>query len=197
MTPPVVLGLTGSVGMGKSTTARMFAEAGCDVWDADAVVHKLYGRGGAAVAPLRALRSTVVADGAVSRARLKEWLAQSPEALAQIEAIVHPLVAADRTEFLKRARSDIVVLDVPLLFETGANELCDYVVVVSAPPEVQRDRVLDRPGMTEQQFEMILANQMDDAEKRRRADFVIPTTSLVEARAKVQDVLGHLRRSHA
>jgi dephospho-CoA kinase len=193
----LVLGLTGSVGMGKSTTARLFAEAGCAVWDADDAVHRLYGPGGAAVAPMALLRPQAVVAGAVSRPALKAWIAADPKALHQIEAVVHPLVAADRARFLRDSPSDIVVLDIPLLFETGAEAHCDAVIVVTAPPEVQRQRVLERPGMTEAQFDLILAKQMPDAEKRRRADHVIETTSLAAARAAVQDVLKTLRRPHA
>lgn len=194
---PVVLGLTGSVGMGKSTTARMFAEAGCAVWDADAVVHRLYGPGGAAVAPIRALRPEAVIDGTVSRQALKTWIDSDPDAFAQIERAVHPLVAEDRATFLAGATSDVVVLDIPLLYETGADAEMDAVVVVTAPPEVQRDRVLDRPGMTEAQFRAILAKQLPDADKRARADYIVETVSPDAARAAVREILEDLRRQDA
>jgi len=187
------LGLTGSIGMGKSTTARLFAEAGCSVWDADAAVHRLYGPEGAAVAPLADLFPGAIVDGAVSRARLKDILSRDPTALKRIEAVVHPLVAADRAGFLARAEADIVVFDIPLLYETGAERMMDAVVCVTAPAEVQRQRVLSRGAMTEAQFDDILARQMPDAEKRRRADFVILTDTLEHAREQVQSVIGEIR----
>lgn len=197
MTRPIVLGLTGSVGMGKSTTARMFAEAGCAVWDADAAVHRLYGPGGAAVGPIGQLRPEAVIRGAVSRPALKAWIAEDPMALSQIEGVVHPLVAKDRSTFLGSTSSDIVVLDIPLLFETGAERETDAVAVVTAPPEVQRDRVMDRPGMTESQFALMLSKQLPDAEKRARADYIIETTSLDAARAAVDAIIKDLRTRHA
>jgi len=187
------LGLTGSIGMGKSTTARLFAEAGCSVWDADAAVHRLYGPEGAAVAPLADLFPGAIVDGAVSRARLKDILSRDPTALKRIEAVVHPLVAADRAGFLARAEADIVVFDIPLLYETGAERMMDAVVCVTAPAEVQRQRVLSRGAMTEAQFDDILARQMPDAEKCRRADFVILTDTLEHAREQVQSVIGEIR----
>lgn len=187
------LGLTGSIGMGKSTTARLFAEEGCAVWDADAAVHQLYSKGGAAVAPLSKAFPTAVENGAISRPRLKDILAEDPSALARIEAIVHPLVGADRKTFLETAKSDIAVLDIPLLFETGGERAMDAVVCVTAPPDVQRARVLERGTMTEAQFEAILAKQLPDAEKRRRSDYVIVTDSLEHAREQVQDVVRQIR----
>lgn len=188
------LGLTGSIGMGKSTTARMFADEGLPVWDADAAVHRLYGRGGAAVAPIEAAFPAAVIDGAVSRPALKEIIAADPEALPRIEAIVHPLVQADREAFVAAQSADIVVLDVPLLYETGGAAEMDAVVVVSAPAETQAARVLARPGMTRPQFEAILGRQMPDVEKRAKADYLIETTSLEVARQGVREVIARIRR---
>ncbi|PRX37167.1 dephospho-CoA kinase [Meinhardsimonia xiamenensis] len=191
---PFRIGLTGSIGMGKSTTAAMFREEGLEVWDADAAVHRLYSPGGAAVAEIARLFPQAIVDGAVDRAALRAIIAREPEALAMIEKVVHPLVARDREVFLRNARGDIVVLDIPLLFETGAEDEVDAIVVVSAPPDVQRRRVMARPGMTEEQFETILAKQLPDAEKRRRADYVIETTSMEHARARVRRVIEDIRR---
>ena len=186
----LIIGLTGSIGMGKSTANRMFAEAGCDVWDADAAVHRLYAPGGAAVAPLAALHPPALVAGGISRPALKDWIAADPTALGQIERIVHPLVAADRAAFLSRARSDVVVCDIPLLFETGGDAFVDAVVVVTADPEVQAARVLARPGMTRDRFEAILARQTPDAEKRRRADFLVDTgRGLDVARDQVRQIV--------
>jgi dephospho-CoA kinase len=185
--------MTGSIGMGKSTTAQMFAAEGIPVWDADAAVSRLYDRGGAAVPVIAALRPQAVADGRVDREDLKAWIASEPTALARIEPAVHPLVAADREAFLSSSDAPIVLLDIPLLFEIGADAVTDAVVVVSAPLHVQRDRVLSRPGMTPEQLDTILARQMPDAEKRARADYVIATTSLEEARSAVHSVLGDVR----
>ena len=191
------LGLTGSIGMGKSTTATLFAQQGCAVWDADAAVHRLYGPGGAAVAPMAALFPDAVIDGAVSRDALKRIIAQDPQALRQIEQVVHPLLATDRADFIENAKSDILVFDIPLLFETGGNARMDAVVVVSAPADVQRSRVLQRGTMTEAQFQAILAKQMPDAEKRARADFVIETDTLDHARQQVEKIVQQIRKGQA
>ena len=196
MSRPFVLGLTGSIGMGKSTTAAMFAEAGLPVWDADSAVHRLYAPGGAAVPAIAALCPAAVGPDGVDRAVLKDWLARSDGGLARLEAAVHPLVAEDRRGFIRDAAdrgADIVVLDVPLLFETGADAACDGTLTVTAPPEVQRARVLARPGMTPETFAILLARQMPDAEKRARADHVIETRSLAATRAAVHSLIDRLR----
>lgn len=193
----IVLGLTGSVGMGKSTTAAMFREAGVPVWDADAAVHRLYGAGGAAVVPVEAAFPGVVRDGAVDRRLLAVKLGSDPAAFERLEAIVHPLVAHDRAEFLAVLEAEghaVAVVDVPLLFEVGADALVDAVVVVTAPAAVQRDRVLARAGMDETKLAAILGRQMPDAEKRARADFVIDTSyGLDHARSAVHTILGSVR----
>ena len=188
------LGLTGSIGMGKSTTARLFAEEGCPVWDADAAVHRLYSPGGAAVDPIGAAFPEAVVQGAVDRGRLRDVIARDPDALARIEAIVHPLVAGDRAAFLAAQVADIVVFDIPLLFETGGESAMDTVVVVSAPPGTQRARVLARDTMTGADLDAILARQVPDEEKRARADYVIVTDTLDHARAQVRAVLEDLRQ---
>ncbi|WP_170588125.1 dephospho-CoA kinase [Ruegeria arenilitoris] len=187
------LGLTGSIGMGKSTTADLFAQEGCAVWDADAAVHRLYAEGGAAVAPIRAAFPDAIEDGAVSRDALKRIIGADPTALKRIEAIVHPLVARDREAFRQAAKSDILVFDIPLLFETGGDALMDAVACVSIPPDEQKRRVMARGTMTEAQFEQIRAKQMPNDEKCARADFVIVTDTLDHARAQVQDVVRQIR----
>ncbi|SDD64251.1 dephospho-CoA kinase [Ruegeria marina] len=188
-----LLGLTGSIGMGKSTTARLFVEEGCALWDADAAVHRLYAPGGAAVEPMRAVFPEAILNDAVSRDALKAIIAADPSALKRIESIVHPLVAQDRARFRETATADILVFDIPLLFETGGDAAMDAVACVSVPPEVQKDRVMARGTMTEAQFEQIRAKQMPNDEKCARADFVIVTDTLDHARAQVQDVVRQIR----
>ncbi|SPH23543.1 Dephospho-CoA kinase [Defluviimonas aquaemixtae] len=200
MRRPFLLGLTGSIGMGKSTTASMFAAEGVPVWDADAAVHRLYSEGGAAVGPIAALCPRAVVEGAVDRARLKEWIAADPNALVRIEAAVHPLVAADRAQFIDAAAkrgAPLVVLDIPLLFETGADRHMDATLVVTAPADVQRERVLARPGMTKAQFQAILSRQMPDSEKRARADHVIETLAFEPARSAVRKLISKIGAAHA
>jgi len=188
-----ILGLTGSIGMGKSTTAQMFRDLGVPVWDADAAVHRLYAPGGeGALAVASLCPGAIDAEGGVDRVRLRAEIAQDPALLDRLNAAVHPLVAQDRAAFLSGTPGDLIVLDIPLLFEAGGASLCDAVVVVSAPADAQRDRVLAR-GMPEADFQMILARQMPDAVKRKRADFVIETNTLDEARAQVRSLVRALR----
>jgi dephospho-CoA kinase len=191
-----ILGLTGSIGMGKSTTAQMFADEGLPVWDADATVHRLYQPGQpAAIAVKTLFPDAIDPNGSVNRASLRALIQADATVLDRLNAAVHPLVAADRAAFLKAHQTaDILLLDVPLLYEIGLDRACDAVAVVSAPPEVQRDRVLAR-GMTEAEFQMILSRQLPDAEKRARADYIIPTTNLDAARQAVKDVLASIRRA--
>ena len=193
---PFVLCLTGSLGMGKSKTAQFFAEAGVPVHDADAVVHALYA--GEAAPAIESAFPGATVDGKVDRAKLAAMVLSDAAALARLEAIVHPLVARARDQFLVEAqasRAPVVVLDIPLLFETGGEGGCDAVVVVSAPPDMQRRRAFDRPGMTEQKFAALLAKQMPDAEKRRRADFIVDSSQSFEhARAQVRDILQAVAR---
>lgn len=188
-----LLGLTGSIGMGKSTTAQMFADEGCAVWDADAAVHRLYAKDGAAVAPFAALFPQAIVDGAVSRAVLKEIIGQDPAALKKIEEIVHPLVGQDRAVFLADAQSDIVVLDIPLLFETGGDDRVDATACVVTDDATQEARVLARGTMTRAQFFVIKAKQMPAAEKCARATYVIQTDTLENAAAQVHKIVSTIR----
>ncbi|WP_295311230.1 dephospho-CoA kinase [Roseobacter sp.] len=192
-----ILGLTGSIGMGKSTTAKMFAEEGCALWNADAAVHRLYAKGGAAVGPLQEAFPQAISDGAVSRDTLRGIIADDPGALKRIEAIVHPLVAADRAAFLSETTADIAVLDIPLLFETGGEKLADAVVCVSVPAELQEKRVMERGTMTREQFAHIRDKQLPDAEKRARSDYVIITDTVEHARAQVQNIVRQIREKMA
>jgi dephospho-CoA kinase len=197
MSRPFCLGLTGSIGMGKSTTAAMFAAEGIPVWDADAAVHRLYAKGGAAVAPIVALCPQALSQGAIDRAALKTWIAQDPSALPQIEAVVHPLVAADRAQFLAAINADIALFDIPLLFEKGTDAEMDATLLVTAPPDVQRARVLSRQGMTQAQFDLILQRQMPDAQKRARATHIVETLDVASTRAYVMALITHIRSKDA
>lgn len=186
------LGLTGSIGMGKSTTAAMFAQAGVPVFDSDAIVHELYKQGGAAVDPIGEAFPGAMVDNAVSRRRLSAILAEDPSQFAKLNRIVHPLVAKARERFLADAiknRHTLVVFDIPLLFETGGDTMVDGVLVVTAPPNVQRERVLARNSMTEDKFNQILEQQVPDAEKRERADFLIDTSLGFDAARKAVEEL--------
>lgn len=190
----VVIGLTGSIGMGKSTTARMFAEEGIPVHDSDESVHRLYA--GAAMPLVEAAFPGVTVDGRIDRTILGGKVLGNPAAMKTLEAIIHPLVRADADDFLRRSRESgakLAVLDIPLLFETGGRDRVDKVVVVTAPADVQRARVLERPGMTVDKFEAILARQVPDAEKRRQADFIVDTGQGMEAaRDAVRGIIAQL-----
>ncbi|MFD1880539.1 dephospho-CoA kinase [Paracoccus pacificus] len=195
MTDTFRLGLTGSIGMGKTTTAQMFADRGHPVWDADAAVHRLYAKGGAAVMPVAQAFPSALIDGAIDRAALRREIAADPTALKRLEAIVHPLVAADRQNFIADARAAgarIVVLDIPLLFETGADREMDGTATVSASLQTQRSRVLARPGMSAETLDLILSRQMPDAEKRARSTWVIPTDTLAGAEAAVEAICAEI-----
>lgn len=191
-----VIGLTGSIAMGKSETARMFAELGVPVFDSDAVVHTLYAKGGAAVGPIREAFPTAVVDDTVDRTTLSQVLAREPQRLAELEAIVHPMVRRAQAQFLAEHRAKatpVVLLDIPLLFETSRQKDVDVIVVVSAPADIQKDRALSRPGMTAEKLETILARQIPDAEKRRHADFLVDSAKgLDHARAQVRHILDML-----
>lgn len=197
----IILGLTGSIGMGKSATAAMFKEIGAPVYDADAAVHNLYEAGGAAVGPLSDRFGDILKDGAVDRAALRAKVVDDPDAMKDLEAIVHPLVGMSQLNFRQEALesgANFAVLDIPLLYETGGDARCDYVVVVSAPAELQKARVLARGEMSEAQFEQIKAKQMSDADKRARADFIISSAFGFDfARAHVQAISDLLNQMSA
>ena len=188
----IILGLTGSIGMGKSTTAKLFAEAGIPVYDADATVHMLYE--GDAVPVIEAAFPGTTAEGKVDRARLSARVVHDPAAIKQLEQIVHPMLGASRQKFLHEAEQSsapVAVVDVPLLFETGGEKRVDAVVVVTTTPEIQRQRVLARDNMTGEMLDAILARQLPDAEKRKRADFVVDTShGLDPVRARIRDILS-------
>lgn len=187
------LGLTGSIGMGKSTTAQLFIEEGCALWDADAAVHRLYSKGGGAVQPMQNAFPGAIVDGAVSRDALRTIISSNPTALARIEAFVHPLVAKDRQTFIKDVTADITVFDIPLLFETGGDQAMDAVAVVHAPQDVQQARVLARGTMTLEQFNTIKAKQMPSDQKCQRADYIIATDTLEHARTQVHHIVTQIR----
>ncbi|UWR60635.1 dephospho-CoA kinase [Phaeobacter inhibens] len=188
------LGLTGSIGMGKSATAQIFAEEGCAVWDADAAVHRLYDVGGAAVAPIGNAWPTAVIEGRVDRGRLRDIIAGDSRALPRIETIVHPLVVADREAFRASSPHDVLVFDIPLLFETGGDTGMDAVACVWIDAETQRQRVLARGTMTVEQFEQILQKQMPIEEKKARADYLIETDTPDHAQTQVRTILAQIRR---
>lgn len=191
----IILGLTGSIGMGKSTTATMFREEGVPVHDSDEAVHRIYA--GPAAPLIEAAFPGTVVDGVVDRQLLAQRVLGKPEELRRLEGIIHPLVRKDADAFLDGARAKgekLVLLDIPLLFETGGTDRVDRIVVVTAPPEIQRERVLRRPGMTEEKFAAILARQVPDEEKRRQADYVIDTSIGMEAaRQRVREIVNELR----
>jgi len=193
----MLVALTGSLAMGKSETARMFAELGCPVFDADLEVHRLYAAGGAAVPAVAALFPAALVDGAIDRARLSALLLADPAALPQLESIVHPLVRDAEARFIEAASAveqPFVILDIPLLFETGRDSDMDRIVVVSAPAEIQRQRALARPGMTEAKLARLLARQTSDADKRARADFIVETgRGLEDAFDQVRRIVSRLR----
>lgn len=188
-----LLGLTGSIGMGKSTTAQMFVDEGCALWDADAAVHRLYSEGGAGVDPFSKAFPDSVIDGAVSRPALKKIIAEDPTALRKIEAIIHPLVGEDRAAFLAQTLADIVVLDIPLLFETGGDTRMDATVCVMTDDATQEARVMARGTMTKAQFDTVKSKQMPAAEKAARATYVIMTDTLDHARTQVQNIVTTIR----
>ena len=191
----IILGLTGSIGMGKTTAANMFADVGVPVYSADDAVHQLYS--GRAAPLIEAAFPGTVVDGTVDRTKLSAAVLGKPDALKKLESIIHPLVHEEEKAFLAHARAngaEIVLIDIPLLFETGGESRVDKVAVVSAPAEIQRERVLSRPGMTAEKFEAILARQMKDAEKRKRADFIIDSSgSFEETREQIEAIIAELR----
>lgn len=190
------LGLTGSIGMGKSTTAKMFAELGIPVWDSDAAVHKLYSTGGAAVPAIQELYPEAIEHGKVSRPALKRLIQSNENVLGELERIVHPLVAADRQNFIGISDSDIVLLDIPLLFETNGDKDMDAIVCVDIDPETQRERVLKRNTMTEEQFEQILNKQLPNDIKCSQSDFVIKTDNLDHAKEQIAHIIGLIRKDY-
>ena len=191
----ITIGLTGSIGMGKSTTAAMFKEAGCPVFDADNTVHDLYEKGGEAVPIIRAVFPDAIKEGAIDRGVLGRYMREDPIQLEVLESFIHPLVGNKRTQFFEDNKAaDITILDVPLLFETGLDKFVDHIVVVTAPAKIQRARVLSREGMTEELFKVLLSKQMPDAIKRKRADTLIFTDmGLENAREQVHSLLRKIR----
>lgn len=197
----IVVGLTGSIAMGKSETAKMFRALGIPVFDSDAEVHRAYGKDGEAVAPVGGLFPDTIAGGAVDRTILSQRVLGNPQALKQVESIVHPIVIKSQQNFLeacKTAGHGIAVLDIPLLFETGRQTEVDVIVVVSAPPQIQRTRALQRPGMTAEKLDLILARQVPDAEKRAKADYVVDTSQGPDhAAAQVRGIVAALLKKDA
>jgi dephospho-CoA kinase len=195
---PLHVGLTGSIGMGKSETAKMFAQLGVPVYDADAAVHRLYRQGGAAVAPIEAAFPGTVKNGAVDRAELSKYVTGNPDQTQKLTAIVYPLLAKERAQFLEDTRdADLILFDIPLLFETKGEGAMDAVVVVSAPAHIQRERVLARPGMTEEKFAYLHSRQMPDVEKRAKAHFVVVTDQgLAHAFDQVETIVAALKDRH-
>jgi len=195
MAKPYVIGLTGGIGMGKSETARLFAAEGVEVHDADEAVARLYAKGGGAAEVIAKEFPSAVKDGAVDRPSLSALVVKDPSALGKLEQLVHPLVAVDRQNFLRNSKSPIILFDIPLLFETGADAEMDAVVVASAPEKLQRARVLARPGMTAEKLERLRARQMDDAKKRQQAHYVVMTDQgLDQAREQVRMILAEIRK---
>ncbi len=190
----ILLGLTGSIATGKSTTAKIFAEAGVPVWDADEAVHRLYARGGEAVEPIEGAFTDVVTDGAVDRERLRDQLEKDPAAFDRLNSIVHPLVQDDRKAFIKRHDERVLLFDIPLLFETKAETAFYKVVLTTIDAQEQRRRVVSRRSMSEDQLELILGRQIPDREKRKRADYVIETWSMVHVRRRVKDILDEVSK---
>lgn len=193
MKKPFVLGLTGSIGMGKSTTARMFADAGIPVWDADETVHQLYNGDTPAVHQIMQFLPEAVRDFKVDRNVLKQAIAADKTVLSKLESIVQPLISQSRSDFIQNASSDIVIIDHPLLLESKSDAYCDAILVVTVDEKTQRKRVLERGTMDEQTLDIILAKQMPDAEKRAYADYIIETTTLDAARAQVQTVINTIK----
>lgn len=191
------LGLTGSIGMGKSTTAQMFADLGCVVWDADAAVHRLYGVGGGAVSQIGQVFPSAINAGAVSRDELRRIIQNDPSALPRIEKIVHPLVQSDRADFIMQNPDKIGVFDIPLLFETNGHQEMDAVACVSVSPQIQQNRVLARGTMSLEQLKHILSRQMPNDEKCDRSTYVIETDSLERAQAAVQNIVADIERQLA
>ena len=188
-----LLGLTGSIGMGKSTTAMLFSEYGCDVWDADLAVHRLYEKGGAAVHPISKIFPSSIVNEAVCRKNLKEILSANKNAFSLLEAVVHPLVAKDRAKFIENANTNVLVFDIPLLFETNGDKHMDAVACVYIDKETQKKRTLNRGTMTEKQFSQLLSKQMPISEKRARADYVIMTDTLENVRDQIKHILADIR----
>lgn len=191
------LGLTGSIGMGKSTTAELFEEAGCAIWDADKAVHRLYDKDGAAVLPIQNLFPQAIENKRISRAKLRKIIAQDEAALPKIEAVVHPLVAQDRAEYAAATDNQIIVFDIPLLFENSLEHEFDKTVCVSVNPETQKSRVMARQSMSEEDLDRILSFQMPDEEKRRKADYVVTTDTVESARAQVRQILSDIKTEFA